>query len=88
MSLTSGFTPESIEDWADFLRGLKLLHIVTLNFIFTIFPKVYLNKYFMIIKIAHLPLLFHIYLACFSRYFKELIISKVFHCVFLLNETF
>lgn len=24
-----------------------MLHIVILNFIFTIFPKVYLNKYFM-----------------------------------------
>ena len=38
---------KAFEDWADFLRGLKLLHIVILNFIFTIFPKVYLNKYFM-----------------------------------------
>lgn len=39
---------QSIEGWVDFERiEMKSLHIVILNFIFAIFPKVNLNKYFM-----------------------------------------
>lgn len=63
VSLTSGFT--SAEHWGLgwFFERMRLLHIVTLNFIFTILPKVYLNKYFMTSKIAHLASLFYICLS-------------------------
>lgn len=86
VSLTSGFT--AAEHWGLgwLLRGLKLLHIVILNFIFTISPKVYLNKYFMTSKIAHLASLFYISLA-YSMFFEESVISRVFHCMFLLKQT-
>lgn len=73
---------QSIEDWADFLRGLKLLHIVILNFIFTIFPKVYLNKYFMIRKKLILLHFFTFVWLIFVGIFKDQSLPEYFSVCF------